>query len=48
VPKMVHADARLFGDTPVEFKVIPNALKVITGFPEKHTSSFNKRTYLDL
>ena len=46
--KMVHADARLFGTTPVEFKVVPNALNIITGFPKKGTSSFNKRTYLDL
>lgn len=45
--KMVHADARLFGETPVEFRVVPSALQVITGFPKTGTSAFNKRTYLD-
>ena len=47
VPKMVHADASILGFTPVEFKIIPNALKVITGFPKEGESSLLKRTYLD-
>ena len=47
VPKMVHADASILGFTPVEFKIIPNALEVITGFPKQGESSLLKRTYLD-
>ncbi len=47
-PEMVHTDARLYGKTPVVFKVVPNALNIITGFPQLGQSSFNKRTYLDL
>lgn len=44
----VHADASLFGCTPVSFKVIPNALNVICGFPKTdEVSAFNKRTPLD-
>jgi diacylglycerol kinase (ATP) len=47
-PLVVHADATLFGKTPVECKVIPNALKVIYGFPaNKDESSLIARTYLD-
>lgn len=48
IPKMVHADSRIYGETPVEFKIYPNALSVITGFPKEGKSSFKKRTYLDL
>jgi diacylglycerol kinase (ATP) len=33
-PRRVHADARLFGYTPVEFKAQPRAIRVITGFPD--------------
>ncbi len=47
VPKMVHADARLFGETPVEFKIVPSAVNVITGFPKPEESALLKRTYLD-
>ncbi len=48
VERPVHADASLFGVTPVEFKIIPNALNVISGFPEsKSEASLLKRTYLD-
>lgn len=47
IPKMVHADARLFGETPVEFRVVPAAIKVITGFPKPENSALLKRTYLD-
>lgn len=46
-PRAVHADARIYGITPVEFKIIPNALNVISGFPKKGESALNKRTYLD-
>jgi diacylglycerol kinase (ATP) len=46
-PRLVHADARLFGKTPVEFNIVPNALNVITGFPKKGESSLVKRTYLE-
>lgn len=46
-PRLVHADARVFGITPVTFSVLPNALSVITGFPKPGTSSLVKRTYLD-
>lgn len=31
-PRMVHADSRIFGKTPVEYKILPEALSVITGF----------------
>lgn len=44
--RTVHADSRVFGTTPVEFKVIPNALSVITGFP-KYADALLKRTPLD-
>lgn len=48
VPRLVHADARLFGETPVEFKTFPNALNVITGFPKPNIEqALIKRTYLD-
>lgn len=33
-PQPVHADGRIFGQTPVSLEVRPNALKVITGFPD--------------
>lgn len=46
-PIMVHVDARVFATTPVEFKINPNALNVITGFPKKEDSSLLKRTFLD-
>lgn len=47
-PRMVHADARLYGETPIKCSILPNALNIITGFPKKddpHT--LIKRTYLD-
>lgn len=47
VERLVHADARLFGTTPVEFKIVPNALNVITGFPQSKDISLLKRTLLD-
>lgn len=43
----VHADARFFGTTPVEFDIIPNALNVICGFPQSAKNALIKRTYLD-
>jgi len=46
--RLVHTDARVFGTTPVEFSVVPNALQVITGFPKsKEESALVKRTVLD-
>lgn len=46
-PRVVHADARVFGKTPVEFSILANALNVITGFPKAGESSLVKRTPLD-
>lgn len=46
--KLIHADARIFGTTPAEFKIMSNCLNVITGFPIEGESSLEKRTYLDL
>ncbi len=31
-PRLVHADSRIFGKTPVEYSILPKALNVITGF----------------
>lgn len=47
-PRSVHADARVFGTTPVSFKVRPSALNVITGFPDSPEDSalLKERTYL--
>ena len=45
--RLVHTDARLYGTTPVEFKIVPNALNVITGFPKSQDDSLLKRTPLD-
>lgn len=47
VKRLVHVDARLYGETPVVFSILPSALNVITGFPEPGKSSLVKRTYLD-
>jgi diacylglycerol kinase (ATP) len=33
-PRPVHADGRVFGQTPVSLAIRPSALKVIAGFPE--------------
>lgn len=46
-PKPVHADGQVFGATPVEYQILPNALEVITGFPESDGSNLEKRTALD-
>ncbi|MBA3724169.1 MAG: diacylglycerol kinase family lipid kinase [Candidatus Levybacteria bacterium] len=40
--RKVHADARLFGETPVEFKSKPKAITVITGAVSKDTFFINK------
>lgn len=45
--RSVHADARVFGTTPVEFSIHPNALNVISGFPKAGESALVKRTPLD-
>ncbi len=47
VPRIVHADARVYGTTPISLAVTSNALRVITGFPTKQEKSLLKRTYLD-
>lgn len=48
VKRLVHADGRDFGETPVEFEILPNALNVISGFPKKgEAPALIKRTYLD-
>lgn len=46
-PRAFHADATIFGTTPVELRVVPNALNMITGFPENAKSGLAKRTVLD-
>ncbi len=44
----IHADARLFGSSPAEFKIIPNALNIITGFPSSQDGeTLVKKTFLD-
>ncbi len=44
----VHADASLFGTTPAEFRIVPNALQVICGFPAtEEDASLVSRTILD-
>jgi diacylglycerol kinase (ATP) len=46
--RVIHADARVFGEAPAEFKIIPSALSVITGFPnDDENLSLNARTELD-
>ncbi len=45
--RLVHVDGRLFGTLPAEFKIIPEALNMIVGFPEeKSESGLKERTYL--
>lgn len=44
VEKLVHADARVFGKTPVSFRIRPSSLNVIAGYPDEDNSSFNKKT----
>ncbi len=46
-PRLIHADARIFGTTPMTCRIIPNALTVITGFSTTQNSALLKRTYLD-
>lgn len=46
-PKPVHADGQVFGTTPVAYEILPNALTVITGFPEAGGPALEKRTPLD-
>jgi diacylglycerol kinase family enzyme len=47
-PRQVHADARVFGTTPVEYKIVPNALNVICGCPKtSEDTALERRTYLD-
>lgn len=45
--RIVHTDARVFGTTPIELEIIPNALNVISGFPKDSKYTLMKRTYLD-
>lgn len=48
-PVAVHADARLYGETPIKVRILPNALTVITGFPKPDSpfQPLNKRVELD-
>jgi diacylglycerol kinase (ATP) len=46
--KLFHADARVFGKTPIEVKITQSALNVIIGFPKPGTSSFKTKTEIDL
>jgi diacylglycerol kinase (ATP) len=47
-PRAVHADATLFGYTPVSLRVVPNALNVICGFPNPDEEpSLKAKTWLD-
>lgn len=46
-PKPVHADGQVFGTTPVAYEILPNALEVITGFPESGGPTLEKQTPLD-
>ncbi len=46
VKRLVHADARVFGTTPVEYQIIPNAVSIVTGFP-KDSNALMSRTLLD-
>lgn len=46
-PKPVHADGQAFGTTPVAYEILPNALDVITGFPEGEEIALEKRAVLD-
>jgi len=48
-PRPVHADARVFGETPIAMKVRPKALKVITGYPDSPQDSalIAEKTYLE-
>lgn len=46
-PKPVHADGQVFGTTPVAYEILPNALTVITGFPEPGGPALEKRAILD-
>lgn len=47
-PRPVHADARVFGKTPISIKIRPNALKVITGYPDssKDSALIAKKIYI--
>jgi diacylglycerol kinase (ATP) len=49
VPRPVHVDARVYGMTPVELSILPNAINVITGYPnpQEEIISLQKRTFLD-
>ncbi len=46
-PRLVHADARVFGETPAQYEIVPNALNVITGFPDPGEAYLNPRQILD-
>jgi len=47
-PRPLHADARVFGKTPIMIKVRPKALKVIAGYPDspKDSAMIPKRIYI--
>lgn len=47
-PRPVHADARVFGTTPIAIKIRPRALTMIVGYPDspKDSALIPKKTYL--
>jgi len=46
--RLIHADARLYGETPVEITVLPHALTVLTGFVDQsdEIKAFKKPTFI--
>lgn len=46
-PKAVHADGQIFGSTPVAYEIYPNAINVITGFPDGQVKALGRRAILD-
>ncbi len=46
-PRLVHADARIYGKTPLECEIEPNALNIIVGFPGLNEEFLKKTTPLD-
>lgn len=48
IPVSLHADARVFGTTPISISLRPSALRVIAGYPDSPEESgmIAKKTYL--
>lgn len=45
--RLVHVDGRVYGFTNCQFEIYPNALEVITGFPDPSDDFLERRTQLD-